>query len=160
GHGNHSTGRGAVMPVAFSCPECGKQLNVRDDLAGKRIKCPGCGAVVSVPDSDGPPPSARVKAGRSEAASARKLVTKPQRSRDEDEDDDESSDRKSGTKGRRPLRKTGSNRGLIISLCVGGGVLVLAAVLTIVLWPKKQTNNADTVASSKTPGDDTPPAPR
>src|SRR5262245_15346605 len=37
--------------LIVSCPECKKELKLRDDLAGKKIKCPGCGLafVVSAP---------------------------------------------------------------------------------------------------------------
>ncbi len=38
------------MPIPFSCSECEKQLRVKDELAGKRIKCPECAAVVLVPN--------------------------------------------------------------------------------------------------------------
>jgi hypothetical protein len=37
------------MPIQFTCSQCQKTLKVRDDLAGKRIKCPQCQAVVRVP---------------------------------------------------------------------------------------------------------------
>jgi hypothetical protein len=40
------------VPIAFDCT-CGKTLRVPDNSAGKRAKCPACGAVVSVP---GPEP--------------------------------------------------------------------------------------------------------
>lgn len=33
------------MPLRTACSSCGKKLQVRDDLAGKKIKCPGCGTV-------------------------------------------------------------------------------------------------------------------
>ena len=33
----------------FACPECGKQLKVKPELAGKKVKCPGCGEVLRVP---------------------------------------------------------------------------------------------------------------
>ncbi|MEM9369327.1 MAG: hypothetical protein AAGD07_25385 [Planctomycetota bacterium] len=36
------------MPIALKC-ECGKQLKVRDELAGKAIKCPACQQPVRVP---------------------------------------------------------------------------------------------------------------
>jgi hypothetical protein len=36
------------MAIAFQC-ECGKQLQVRDELAGKKARCPGCGTVLAVP---------------------------------------------------------------------------------------------------------------
>ena len=35
--------------IAFACPECGKRLEIRDEHAGKKAKCPGCGAVLTVP---------------------------------------------------------------------------------------------------------------
>jgi hypothetical protein len=35
--------------IAFACPGCGKQLKVKDELAGKKVKCPGCGCVAQVP---------------------------------------------------------------------------------------------------------------
>lgn len=31
------------MSLTASCPTCRRQLNVRDELLGKRLKCPGCG---------------------------------------------------------------------------------------------------------------------
>ena len=36
------------MPITLQC-SCGKQFKVLDDLAGKRVKCPGCQAIVAVP---------------------------------------------------------------------------------------------------------------
>jgi hypothetical protein len=37
------------MPIAFTCEHCGKTLKVRDDLGGRRVKCPQCQNVVRVP---------------------------------------------------------------------------------------------------------------
>lgn len=31
------------MPIMVACSGCGKKLTVRDELVGKRIKCPACG---------------------------------------------------------------------------------------------------------------------
>lgn len=36
------------MPIAVSC-ECGKRYRVKDELAGKRAKCPNCQAVLEIP---------------------------------------------------------------------------------------------------------------
>ena len=36
------------MAINLSC-ECGKKLAVKDEMAGKKVKCPGCGSVLSVP---------------------------------------------------------------------------------------------------------------
>lgn len=39
------------MPITFDCA-CGKTLRVPDASAGKKAKCPVCGAVVAVPEPD------------------------------------------------------------------------------------------------------------
>src|SRR2546426_545584 len=38
--------------IAFACPGCGEKLKVKDDLAGKRGKCPRCRSSVLVPGGD------------------------------------------------------------------------------------------------------------
>ena len=38
------------MSIAVSC-ECGKAMRVNDSLAGKRVKCPACGAILKVPST-------------------------------------------------------------------------------------------------------------
>lgn len=47
------------MPIAFQCPQCAKQFNVQDSLAGKQARC-GCGTVILVPHAPSvqPPPPA------------------------------------------------------------------------------------------------------
>src|SRR5262245_10754729 len=37
--------------VCFSCPHCSRALQVKDDLAGKKAKCPACGKPVAIPGS-------------------------------------------------------------------------------------------------------------
>ncbi len=39
------------MPISLRC-SCGKLLTLKDDLAGRRIKCPACGGVLAVPVSE------------------------------------------------------------------------------------------------------------
>ena len=41
------------MPIRVSC-QCGKALNVKDEMAGKAVKCPGCGQVIRVPGGQAP----------------------------------------------------------------------------------------------------------
>jgi len=36
------------MAISIQCPQCGKSYNLRDDLAGKRVKCK-CGQALAVP---------------------------------------------------------------------------------------------------------------
>jgi len=38
--------------IQFKCSRCGKQLKVKDEAAGKRGKCPQCGALVNVPHDE------------------------------------------------------------------------------------------------------------
>lgn len=38
------------MSIRVSCEGCGKQLKVRDEAAGKRVKCPECGGVIAIPE--------------------------------------------------------------------------------------------------------------
>jgi hypothetical protein len=43
------------MSITFACtnPKCKKALKAKDELAGKKLKCSGCGTVVSVPKEEG-----------------------------------------------------------------------------------------------------------
>ena len=45
------------MPITVTCEQCGKTLRVKDELAGRRGKCPGCKAVLVVPAADAPAPA-------------------------------------------------------------------------------------------------------
>lgn len=40
------------MTISFNCGSCGREINVRDDRAGRAGSCPGCGNRVRVPDDD------------------------------------------------------------------------------------------------------------
>ncbi|MBC8116610.1 MAG: RDD family protein [Candidatus Saccharimonas sp.] len=40
------------MSILVSCDSCSKQLKVRDEAAGKRVKCPECGGVIEIPVPD------------------------------------------------------------------------------------------------------------
>lgn len=44
------------MPIDFKCTQCGKLLRTPDDTAGKKAKCPDCGAVLTIPAAAGVPP--------------------------------------------------------------------------------------------------------
>ncbi|MEK7310101.1 MAG: zinc-ribbon domain-containing protein, partial [Planctomycetota bacterium] len=37
------------MPVSFKCG-CGKSLRVKDEFAGKKVKCPSCNQVIVTPE--------------------------------------------------------------------------------------------------------------
>ena len=35
--------------ITFNCPACGKRFHVKDELAGKNARCPGCQKVLTIP---------------------------------------------------------------------------------------------------------------
>lgn len=37
------------MPILLKCGRCGKRYKVRDEAAGRRFKCKGCGSLIRVP---------------------------------------------------------------------------------------------------------------
>jgi len=60
------------MAISFSCPACDRSVKVKDELAGRKIKCPECGKVIAVPEADeleleeaaeAPPPRNKKKKG-------------------------------------------------------------------------------------------------
>lgn len=70
------------MPISFACESCAATLKVKDELAGKRVKCPKCGQPTAVsaavpegnllPEEPPPAPAPRPAAapGRPRAASS------------------------------------------------------------------------------------------
>lgn len=109
------------MPIRVACV-CGKQLQVPDTAAGRKVRCPACQAVVSVPDSTpstsesvdkrpafgsgsrpAPPlkstPGPAVKEEESRTARDEKPTKPTKRSAERDEDEEkEAPTKKSGTK--------------------------------------------------------------
>src|SRR5262249_11505509 len=80
-----------LVPVEFNCDHCERSIRVRDELAGKRVKCPSCSETVSVPDEDQPAP-ARKSAGSSPRKGGRDAGEEDDRprkrsSRDDDDED-------------------------------------------------------------------------
>jgi hypothetical protein len=85
------------MPIEFTCGDCDRPIRVKDELAGKRIKCPGCSEVLTVPEEDAPPPQKKSAGLRASAGPASRRreddddapPRRPTRGRkDDDEDDD------------------------------------------------------------------------
>jgi hypothetical protein len=52
-----------TMPIAFTCPHCGKATTVADQYAGQSGPCSGCGQTITIPYHSpagyGPPPPAK-----------------------------------------------------------------------------------------------------
>src|SRR5437667_510611 len=46
------------MPIAFTCPHCGKQFSVADQFAGQSGPCAACGQPITIPLAGGMQPFA------------------------------------------------------------------------------------------------------
>jgi len=115
------------MTIAFSCSACDAPLKLADDLAGKKCKCPKCGAITDVPAA-GP---AKKDTARITAAAKTKPDT------DEGGAFDDLGDGR-GKKGKKAKAKKGGGMkwlllgggalllcgGLFMCLCAGGGFAV------------------------------------
>ncbi len=131
-----------LMPIKVACA-CGKKLAVKDELAGKKVKCPACQKLLSIPkpkvqeeslddewdlgdlaeeDFEDEPPDTPVKSRGGKSSASRGAVS-----------------RKGSVKGKGKKSKP-SNRGLLIGLSAGGGVLVIA-LLVWLLWPAGPADN-------------------
>src|SRR2546425_887692 len=62
---------GGPMPIELTC-SCGRELYLRDELAGLTIRCPACAGMLQVPVADeeivetvpvGPPPLPKARTG-------------------------------------------------------------------------------------------------
>lgn len=139
------------MPIKVSCA-CGKKLSVKDEYAGRRIKCPECGKAVSIP---------KAKPLSSENTEDEWDLADDEQGESDEETPSRSrrANKRGGVSGsaRRGHSagnsKTGSKRGLIIGLGVGGGLLVVLAVVWLA-WPRRAgpavaTNPTNAVADSE-----------
>ncbi|VTR92275.1 Membrane protein OS=Rhodopirellula maiorica SM1 GN=RMSM_00424 PE=4 SV=1 [Gemmata massiliana] len=137
------------MPITFDCT-CGKKLRVADEHAGRRVKCPACATVGTVPELEPqfeiveapepvPVPKARPAAARiddDEDEDARRGYSVAQRGRDEDDDEKEERPRK-----KKKFKRGSSNRppqhdhfGFERRVISGGVVGGLLAMLIATVW--------------------------
>lgn len=146
------------MPISFACPECDHAIKAPDELAGRRVKCPSCKAAVSVPAraaaKRATPPPAEDEESRpapSKQAARREPPRRPAPPPDADDPDDrprrkpprdDEDDADDGPRRKpvrddeeaRPRRKAKSgNKGLVIGLCISGGVLVVGGVVLAII---------------------------
>jgi predicted Zn finger-like uncharacterized protein len=119
------------MSILVQCPECSAEHDLTDHLAGKKVRCKKCEAVVAVPPSTATAEDApRRPRSRPEAATGVQEKRAPQ----PDRDDEERPRRRSwGEENDRPVRpqrtsSPPSNMWIVWLLAmVGGGVLLIGA---------------------------------
>src|ERR1700761_2616715 len=46
----HASSESLPMPIEFECG-CGKKLTAKEEFVGRRLRCPGCQAVLTIPKS-------------------------------------------------------------------------------------------------------------
>jgi hypothetical protein len=91
------------MAISLTC-ECGKRLTVKDELAGKRVKCPGCATILTVPSFE-------------EEAPVRRRSPTPSRYEEDDEE--------TGPLSRKKKSRRADESNKLLWIGAGAGVLVL-----------------------------------
>lgn len=127
------------MPISLSCQTCGRNLRVKDELAGMQIYCPDCKGVLYVPRADealraevespaemtpakSPDEDPYAERYQEATPSAKKLILPPAED-DNDWDDEPPSSR---------LTPTQRPRGSGLPSVLGGvGLIVLSIVLAV-----------------------------
>ena len=83
------------MSINASCPSCGKNLRMRDELNGKKVKCPACETVFLAPTSGAEDsvqpgyPKPRAASAAQNEVSARPIARKFAPPEDEDDEAEE-----------------------------------------------------------------------
>jgi WD40 repeat protein len=122
------------VPIGLTC-QCGKQLRVRDDLAGKRVRCPGCRELLVVEAEPLSPPTPVLRPTNVTPAekSGKSKARPPQ-----DEEEDHATGVGEGPPKRKRKAAEPSRKVLWWSLAGAGALAaVLAVVLIVVLGGKR-----------------------
>ena len=130
------------MSLSVACPDCDKSLKVKDELAGKKIRCPACSSVIAIPkpasDDD------ELVDDWEEPAPAKR---KRRAAEDDDFEDDEPVAR-SRPRTSKPVKKKGGRskaKGpnvLLLVGVIGGGLMALLVVGGVLLAAVNQARIA------------------
>jgi hypothetical protein len=141
--------------MRITCPECSKNLTVKDELEGKRVKCPGCGIpfVVQPPEEEEEEAPAPAKS-RTSAIAVDQLRKKPppeeteddsgEGSREEEDeaparqkkpvrDDDDEEEPRPKKKKKKKAKEASRKKLLWFGIGGGAAAVAIAVVLVIVL---------------------------
>jgi hypothetical protein len=116
------------LSISVTCPACESKIRAPENMAGRKAKCPKCGQSVAVPLPSGP------------ASDPSKSVPVLLPASVDDDDDDRQLPAK-----HKPAK---SNKGLIIGLSVGGGILLVGLVVALMVLTKSGTLTAKEKAAA------------
>jgi predicted Zn finger-like uncharacterized protein len=125
-----------IMPEIISCPECGRKLRVKEDLFGRKVKCPDCGVTFTAggdPEDSPAPKGIRKPAARPpEERIEEKPRRRPAPVAADEEEDEPPRDRRYEEDDEGPLREPRGNRDAWARVR-SGVTLVLVAIFTAIL---------------------------
>jgi predicted Zn finger-like uncharacterized protein len=168
------------MAISCACPGCSTAFRVTDELAGKRVKCPKCLMVFTLPATvpepalaaSEPPPVKKAAAPIDDLFrepeprdSSRKAARRDARDRDVDRDSDPDRDRDLPRARRKAKRSSGSAMPWVLGL-VGAAVLLFvlcggaAAVIGIAAFSGEKKIAAAKPIQPIPPGQFNPPIPQ
>ncbi len=104
------------MAISETCPACAYEFKVKDELSGRKIRCPKCKGVLTVGGGE----TATAASTKNKAAPALR-----------DEDDNGPAEEERPRKKKR--KKTRNNRGMLIGVAIGGAVLLGVGAVMIVM---------------------------
>jgi hypothetical protein len=111
------------MPNATTCPQCGARLAMRAPAQGQRVRCSGCGQIFGAGVTAAEQADAR---GQFQSRQARPPAVHVVPARRSQRDEEGEMDDRSPDSSERSL-------GLIVGLAVGGGLLVIGLVVTLIV---------------------------
>jgi dipeptidyl aminopeptidase/acylaminoacyl peptidase len=141
------------MPLTVRCPKCNKALRIKEDLQGKRIRCPACkeafvvdaaviepevAALVEEAPPAQPPHREQVSQRPGGPRDEEDVSPRPARERQRDRDEEEQRPRK---------KKSG---GLVLVLVLGGlgGLLLVCVGAPVALWMLGSTGPRTNITDS------------
>jgi predicted Zn finger-like uncharacterized protein len=139
------------MPIRITCPACSAALNLKDELAGRAVKCPRCGGTIPATATKAPPPAPAFEVVEDDAPPAPapkpKVRSRPAPVIVVDDDDEDEAPRPSKRR-EKPARSKRNER--IVAGMVAYWILGTAACAWLTLRdPDSGTNSDGKSASAK-----------
>lgn len=146
------------MPIRVACSSCGKKLQVRDELAGKKVKCPGCGTAFAAVADGGAATGIKASApkvappGVKDKVSAKPMAKKvpppPPMDDDDDDQNDEDFDERPA-RGKRGEQAAGGGSKLWLWLSLAGVLVIGGGVAAYFIFFSGPPSNTGPIVQNK-----------